>query len=187
MNETRKWIVAVFMVVILIALVYLSSGLNAPKIDSKEDAGIEIATPVLLSEVSDEMPPMSIHQYGLSEYQILNDIVAQGSIISQYKRTFKNTARLDYDVEGTYLDFVNDMEEYRVNLKRDLTELKSMNPKLEVSQYEQQKAIEKVERLYVLVAEYPEHTKRLKDTVKYLTECEYALRRVSNQMKLPSE
>ena len=187
MNETKKWIIASFMVIILIALVYLSNGLNSPKIDSKEDSNLDIATPVLLTETSDEMPPMSIHQYGLSEYQILNDIVAQGSILSHYKRTFKNTARFDYDVESAYADFVNDMEEYRVNLKRDITELKSMNPKLPVSQQEQKKTLEKVERLYTIISDYPNHTSRVQDTVKYLTECEYALRRVNNQMKLPSE
>ena len=79
------------------------------------------------------------------------------------------------------------MEEYRVNLKRDITELRSMNPKLAESKYEQKKALEKVERLYTLVSDYPNHTSRVKDTVKYLTECEYALRRVNNQLKLPSE
>ena len=187
MNETKKWIIASFMVITLIVLVYLSNGLNSPQLDSKEDSQIDISTPVLLSEASDEMPPSSIHQYGISEYQILSDIVAQGAIIPQYKRTFKNTARFDCDIESAYSDFASDMEEYRVNLKRDITELRAMNPKLAESKYEQKKALEKVERLYTLVADYPNHTSRVKDTVKYLTECEYALRRVNNQLKLPSE
>ena len=187
MSETRKWLIASFMVVTIIILVYLSNGLSAPTVNTKEDSGIDIATPVLMSETSDEMPPMASHQYGISEYQILNDIVSQGMVISHYKRTFKNIARQDYDIESAYADFSRDMEEYKTNLKKDLIELKSMNPKLSNAKYEQKDAIEKVERLYSVISDYPNHISRTKDTVNYLSQCEYALRRVSNQMKLPTE
>lgn len=187
MSEFRKWLVASFMVITILVLVYLSNGLTAPTVNTKEDSNVDISTPVLLSETSDEMPPMASHHYGISEYQLLNDIVSQGMVVSHYKRTFKNTVRQDYDVESAYADFARDMEEYKANLEKDLIELKSLNPKLPNAKYEQKNAIEKVERLYSVISDYPNHLNRTKDTVNYLSQCEYALRRVSNQMKLPTE
>lgn len=187
MDETKKYIIAGLIFFVCVILIAGTDSNFSSKINTENDKMLSQSSPLLFSEASDKMPPMSTHQYGMDEYQILNDIVSQGMIISQYKRNFTNTMRNNTDINMVYSDFIRDFEEYRKNLQDDLIRLKSMNPRLENAQYEQGNTIEKVERLYTKISDYKNHTTHVNDTVSYLRECEYELRRVSAQSKLPLE
>lgn len=186
-SEAKKWLLVCGIVILCFAMIVFADNGFANRLSAENDAKIDRATPVVLSEASDEMPSSSSYGYGVTEYQVLNDVVSEGMVIRQYQRIFKNTARKDYSIESAYKDYLSDMEEYRVNLKQDITMLKSMRPALKDAQYEQVNAVKKVERLYDKISDYKNHAHNLKDTLKYLEECEYELNRVSQQAKLPRE
>ena len=185
MDETKKYIIAGVIFFICIALVSLSDTNFTSRVNKENDKMFNQTTALSLDTASDKMPPMSSHQYGLDEYQILNDIVSQGMIISQYKRNFSISSRNNIDVVKLYSDFSYDFEEYKKHIHDDLVLLQSMNPKLADAQYEQKNTIEKVERLYEKISDYKNHLNNTNDTISYLRECEYELRRVSAQSKLP--
>ena len=116
---------------------------------------------------------------------MLNDIVSGGYVISQYKRVFTNGSRMDYDVEAAYSDYARDFEKYRHDLRQDIEYLKSLNPKLQDARYQQNDTLGKAERLYMKVSEYDSHMENVKDTIQYLSECQYELNRISIQSNLP--
>ena len=189
MNETRKWLVAAFMVFLCVVMLVLTFGttkhffLDNRTTDS--DVVFDKESPVSLADYSDEMPYAGSHTYGIDEYKILNNIVSEGGIIAQYKMLFTNLKRKDYDIDSTYEDFDHDFAEYAEHLKEYLVDLKSMRPAVDTSRMEQEQTVEKVARLYNVIREYRNHNTRLNDTLRYLDTCEYELSRVSAQMKLP--
>lgn len=189
MNETRKWFVAAFMVFLCVVMLVLTFGttkhffLDNRTTDS--DSVFDKESPVSLADYSDEMPYAGSHTYGIDEYKILNNIVSEGGIITQYKMLFKNLKRRDYDIDSTYEDFDHDFAEYAEHLKGYLVDLKSMRPAVDTSSMEQEQTVEKVARLYNAIRDYRNHNTRLNDTLRYLDNCEYELSRVSAQMKLP--
>lgn len=187
MKEEKKWLLAGAIVVICLALIVFVDNGFSNRLSAENDAYLQRTTPVVLNEASDEMPKSSTHGYGISEYQVLNDVVSQGMVVRQYKRIFKNTARKDYSIENAYKDFADDMEEYKTNLGRDIAMLKEQRPALDNAKYEQANTVKKLEALYVVVSDYKDHLRNLNDTLRYLDECEYALNRVAQQSKLPME
>ena len=187
MKENKKWLLAGVIVVICLALIVFVDNGFSNRLNAENDAYLQRTAPVLLDEASNEMPKSSAYTYGISEYQILNDVASQGMVVRQYKRIFKNTARKDYSVENAYMDFAEDMEEYKTNLGKDIAMLKGQRPALDNAKYEQANTVKKLEALYSVVADYKNHVHNLNDTLRYLDDCEYALNRVYQQSKLPME
>lgn len=192
MDNTKKYILAFLLVILCFFMCYLMkgdsySGFNNNLSQNKNtEYAFSKQNAVSLNNTSDDMPPISSIQYGFNENRILNSIVSEGYFISSYKRTFVNRERNDYDVESRYSDFNHDFEQYRIQLKNHLIDLKSANPKLDDAKFEQRNTVEKVERLYNIISEYSNHNTNIKDTISYLKECEYELNRVSLQNKLPN-
>lgn len=106
MNETQKWFVGGFLVLLCVVLIVISDSNIFTRTTSSIDRTFDSQSAVSLSTTSaDDMPPMSNNQYQVEELKMLNDIVSGGYVISQYKRVFTNGSRMDYDVEAAYSDY----------------------------------------------------------------------------------
>lgn len=183
MSEAKKWMLSIFIVVLSIIAMACFDGGFRQKLHN-ENASLD-TTPVVLSDASDEMPESSPYTYGVSEYQIINDMTSQGMVLREYKKVFKNTSRRDYDISEAYHDFDEDMGQYTTHLRQALAALKAQRPAVNESKQEQTDTIAKVEKLYQAVSQYKSHEESPKDTVAFLEDCEYALSRLSLQAKLP--
>lgn len=186
-SSMQKGIVVASLCLVCFLCIVISNGLTGkpPAISASDTGGFDIKTPMKMSEVTDEMPPMSQHSYGISEYQVLSDIVSQGGIIAQYRHIFQNRAREDYDIKGAYEDYSTDMLNYKAKLEEHIATLSSLSPATQAAQKQQELTLSKVKQLYAKVAEFDEHQKNPKDTVKYLDSCSMTLRRVNQAMTLP--
>lgn len=184
MGESSKWLAVGFIVVVCSVLLNFSGG---SKISSDHDKQVERETPYSFSKGTDDMPESSNYTYGIKEYQVLNDVVSEGMVIKRYQRIFKNTLRKDYDIEAAYVDFARDMEEYKTHLRNNIADLKAMRPAQEQTRYEQANALKKLEEFYSKLSEYPGRSGNIKDTLKFLDECEYELGKLHQEQKLPKE
>lgn len=186
MNPIKKWILAIFLLILCLAISYLSSIDTYSNNTNNNNNTTSLESNFSLKNNSDDMPKVSSTQYIFNENRILNQVVIQGNFIHSYKRIFTNNMRNDYNIESTYNDFNNDFEEYRLNLKEMILSLQSENPALNDSKNEQTQTLKKLNRLYDTISDYKNHNTHIKDTLKYLKECENELNRINNQSKLPT-
>lgn len=150
-------------------------------VDTKE---VDLKTPVSLSEVSDEMPPMSTYTYLTEDYRAINDVVSGGAFIETYRRTFTNTLRQDYDINATYEDFRTDFARYARDVRTTISKLEAMRPAQSDGRLQQRETLEKMNRLYATISRYDEQ-RNLKQTIKFLNDCRADLQRLQQQQKLP--
>lgn len=153
-----------------------NSHLNTREVDSKN--------PVLLSEVSDQMPPMSTYTYLTEDYRAIGELVTEGRIIENYRRTFTNTLRQDYDINEAYADFQTDFERYARDIRNTIARIEAMRPEQSDGRLQQRETLEKMNRLYDTVSRYNTQN-NLKQTIKFLNECRADLQRLQQQQKLP--
>ena len=150
-------------------------------VDTKD---VDVKSPVLLSEVSDEMPPMSTYTYMTEDYRAINDVVSEGAFIETYRRIFTNTLRQDYDISATYEDFNTDFSRYARNVRNTIAKIEAMHPAQPDGRLQQRETLEKMNRLYATINHYNEQ-RDLKQTVKFLNDCRADLQRLQQQQKLP--
>lgn len=180
MTETQKnVIVAVFLAIGTIS--FLAAVTDSPSAPSKDSRDVPEA-----NSLSQEMPADSIYQYGTREYVVINDMVSKGMVLRQYKRTFTNLTRQNFDVAATYRDFDRDMEQYARYLKEDIIKLQSYRPARDGAKQSQADTLERAKELYTIVLQYKQHEDSPKDTLEYLGNCLFELDRLNQQSKLPN-
>lgn len=145
---------------------------------------VDVKSPVLLSEVSDEMPPMSTYTYLTEDYRAINDVVSGGAFIENYRRIFTNTLRQDYDINATYEDFNTDFARYARDIRNTISKIEAMRPEQPDGRLQQRETLEKMNRLYATVSSYDEQ-RNIKQTIKFLNDCRQDLQRLQQQQKLP--
>ena len=145
---------------------------------------VDVKSPVLLSEVSDEMPPMSTYNYLTEDYRAINDVVSGGAFIENYRRIFTNTLRQDYDINATYEDFNTDFARYARDIRNTISKIEAMRPEQPDGRLQQRETLEKMNRLYATVSSYDEQ-RNIKQTIKFLNDCRQDLQRLQQQQKLP--
>lgn len=145
---------------------------------------VDVKSPVLLSEVSDEMPPMSTYTYLTEDYRAINDVVSGGAFIENYRRVFTNTLRQDYDINATYEDFNTDFARYARDIRNTISKIEAMRPEQPDGRLQQRETLEKMNRLYATVSSYDEQ-RNIKQTIKFLNDCRQDLQRLQQQQKLP--
>ena len=154
---------------------------NNSILDTKE---VDVKSPVLLSEVSDEMPPMSTYTYLTEDYRAINDVVSGGAFIENYRRVFTNTLRQDYDINATYEDFNTDFARYARDIRNTISKIEALRPEQPDGRLQQRETLEKMNRLYATVSSYDEQ-RNIKQTIKFLNDCRQDLQRLQQQQKLP--
>lgn len=187
-DKSKKIAVIVGIVFICIGIMVLTGDNNKKSVfedksvvDTKD---VDVKSPVLLSEVSDEMPPMSTYTYMTEDYRAINDVVSEGAFIETYRRIFTNTLRQDYDISATYEDFNTDFSRYARNVRNTIAKIEAMHPAQPDSRLQQRETLEKMNRLYATINHYNEQ-RDLKQTVKFLNDCRADLQRLQQQQKLP--
>ena len=187
-DKSKKIAVIVGIVFICIGIMVLTGDNNKKSVfedksvvDTKD---VDVKSPVLLSEVSDEMPPMSTYTYMTEDYRAINDVVSEGAFIETYRRIFTNTLRQDYDVSATYEDFNTDFSRYARNVRNTIAKIEAMHPAQPDGRLQQRETLEKMNRLYATINHYNEQ-RDLKQTVKFLNDCRADLQRLQQQQKLP--
>ena len=187
-DKSKKIAVIVGIVFICIGIMVLTGDNNKKSVfedksvvDTKD---VDVKSPVLLSEVSDEMPPMSTYTYMTEDYRAINDVVSEGAFIETYRRIFTNTLRQDYDISATYEDFNTDFSRYARNVRNTIAKIEAMHPAQPDGRIQQRETLEKMNRLYATINHYNEQ-RDLKQTVKFLNDCRADLQRLQQQQKLP--
>lgn len=187
-DKSKKIAVIVGIVFICIGIMVLTGDNNKKSVfedksvvDTKD---VDVKSPVLLSEVSDEMPPMSTYTYMTEDYRAINDVVSEGAFIETYRRIFTNTLRQDYDISATYEDFNTDFSRYARNVRNTIAKIEAMHPAQPDGRLQQRETLEKMNRLYATINHYNEQ-RDLKQTVKFLNDCRADLQRLQQQQKLP--
>lgn len=187
-DKSKKIAVIVGIVFICIGIMVLTGDNNKKSVfednsvvDTKD---VDVKSPVLLSEVSDEMPPMSTYTYMTEDYRAINDVVSEGAFIETYRRIFTNTLRQDYDISATYEDFNTDFARYARNVRNTIAKIEAMHPAQPDGRLQQRETLEKMNRLYATINHYNEQ-RDLKQTVKFLNDCRVDLQRLQQQQKLP--
>lgn len=187
-DKSKKIAVIVGIVFICIGIMVLTGDNNKKSVfedksvvDTKD---VDVKSPVLLSEVSDEMPPMSTYTYMTEDYRAINDVVSEGAFIETYRRIFTNTLRQDYDISATYEDFNTDFSRYVRNVRNTIAKIEAMHPAQPDGRLQQRETLEKMNRLYATINHYNEQ-RDLKQTVKFLNDCRADLQRLQQQQKLP--
>ena len=187
-DKSKKIAVIVGIVFICIGIMVLTGDNNKKSVfedksvvDTKD---VDVKSPVLLSEVSDEMPPMSTYTYMTEDYRAINDVVSEGAFIETYRRIFTNTLRQDYDISATYEDFNTDFSRYARNVRNTIAKIEAMHPAQPDGRLQQRETLEKMNRLYATINHYNEQ-RDLKQTVKFLNDCRAGLQRLQQQQKLP--
>ena len=187
-DKSKKIAVIVGIVFICIGIMVLTGDNNKKSVfedksvvDTKD---VDVKSPVLLSEVSDEMPPMSTYTYMTEDYRAINDVVSEGAFIETYRRIFTNTLRQDYDISTTYEDFNTDFARYARNVRNTIAKIEAMHPAQPDGRLQQRETLEKMNRLYATINHYNEQ-RDLKQTVKFLNDCRADLQRLQQQQKLP--
>ena len=173
-DKSKKIAVIVGIVFICIGIMVLTGDNNKKSVfedksvvDTKD---VDVKSPVLLSEVSDEMPPMSTYTYMTEDYKAINDVVSEGAFIETYRRIFTNTLRQDYDISATYEDFNTDFSRYARNVRNTIAKIEAMHPAQPDGRLQQRETLEKMNRLYATINHYNEQ-RDLKQTVKFLNDC----------------
>ena len=187
-DKSKKIAVIVGIVFICIGIMVLTGDNNKKSVfedksvvDTKD---VDVKSPVLLSEVSDEMPPMATYTYMTEDYRAINDVVSEGAFIETYRRIFTNTLRQDYDISATYEDFNTDFSRYARNVRNTIAKIEAMHPAQPDGRLQQRETLEKMNRLYATINHYNEQ-RDLKQTVKFLNDCRADLQRLQQQQKLP--
>ena len=187
-DKSKKIAVIIGIVFICIGIMVLTGDNNKKSVfedksvvDTKD---VDVKSPVLLSEVSDEMPPMSTYTYMTEDYRAINDVVSEGAFIETYRRIFTNTLRQDYDISATYEDFNTDFSRYARNVRNTIAKIEAMHPAQPDGRLQQRETLEKMNRLYATINHYNEQ-RDLKQTVKFLNDCRADLQRLQQQQKLP--
>lgn len=187
-DKSKKIAVIVGIVFICIGIMVLTGDNNKKSVfedksvvDTKD---VDVKSPVLLSEVSDEMSPMSTYTYMTEDYRAINDVVSEGAFIETYRRIFTNTLRQDYDISATYEDFNTDFSRYARNVRNTIAKIEAMHPAQPDGRLQQRETLEKMNRLYATINHYNEQ-RDLKQTVKFLNDCRADLQRLQQQQKLP--
>lgn len=187
-DKSKKIAVIVGIVFICIGIMVLTGDNNKKSVfedksvvDTKD---VDVKSPVLLSEVSDEMPPMSTYTYMTEDYRAINDVVSEGAFIETYRRIFTNTLRQDYDISATYEDFNTDFSRYARNVRNTIAKIEAMHPAQPDGRLQQRETLEKMNRLYATINHYNKQ-RDLKQTVKFLNDCRADLQRLQQQQKLP--
>ena len=150
-DKSKKIAVIVGIVFICIGIMVLTGDNNKKSVfedksvvDTKD---VDVKSPVLLSEVSDEMPPMSTYTYMTEDYRAINDVVSEGAFIETYRRIFTNTLRQDYDISATYEDFNTDFSRYARNVRNTIAKIEAMHPAQPDGRLQQRETLEKMNRL----------------------------------------
>ena len=187
-DKTKKIAVIGAIVAICVGIIVLTGDSDRKSVfednsilDTKE---VDVKSPVLLSEVSDEMPPMSTYTYLTEDYRAINDVVSGGAFIENYRRIFTNTLRQDYDINATYEDFNNDFARYARDIRNTISKIEAMRPEQPDGRLQQRETLEKMNRLYATVSNYDEQ-RNIKQTIKFLNDCRQDLQRLQQQQKLP--
>lgn len=187
-DKTKKIAVIGAIVAICVGIMVLTGDSDRKSVfednsilDTKE---VDVKSPVLLSEVSDEMPPMSTYTYLTEDYRAINDVVSGGAFIENYRRVFTNTLRQDYDINATYEDFNTDFARYARDIRNTISKIEAMRPEQPDGRLQQRETLEKMNRLYATVSSYDEQ-RNIKQTIKFLNDCRQDLQRLQQQQKLP--
>ena len=187
-DKTKKIAVIGAIVAICVGIMVLTGDSDRKSVfednsilDTKE---VDVKSPVLLSEVSDEMPPMSTYTYLTEDYRAINDVVSGGAFIENYRRIFTNTLRQDYDINATYEDFNTDFARYARDIRNTISKIEAMRPEQPDGRLQQRETLEKMNRLYATVSSYDEQ-RNIKQTIKFLNDCRQDLQRLQQQQKLP--
>ena len=187
-DKTKKIAVIGAIVAICVGIMVLTGDSDRKSVfednsilDTKE---VDVKSPVLLSEVSDEMPPMSTYTYLTEDYRAINDVVSGGAFIENYRRVFTNTLRQDYDINATYDDFNTDFARYARDIRNTISKIEAMRPEQPDGRLQQRETLEKMNRLYATVSSYDEQ-RNIKQTIKFLNDCRQDLQRLQQQQKLP--
>lgn len=187
-DKTKKIAVIGAIVAICVGIMVLTGDSDRKSVfednsilDTKE---VDVKSPVLLSEVSDEMPPMSTYNYLTEDYRAINDVVSGGAFIENYRRVFTNTLRQDYDINATYEDFNTDFARYARDIRNTISKIEAMRPEQPDGRLQQRETLEKMNRLYATVSSYDEQ-RNIKQTIKFLNDCRQDLQRLQQQQKLP--
>lgn len=187
-DKTKKIAVIGAIVTICVGIMVLTGDSDRKSVfednsilDTKE---VDVKSPVLLSEVSDEMPPMSTYTYLTEDYRAINDVVSGGAFIENYRRVFTNTLRQDYDINATYEDFNTDFARYARDIRNTISKIEAMRPEQPDGRLQQRETLEKMNRLYATVSSYDEQ-RNIKQTIKFLNDCRQDLQRLQQQQKLP--
>lgn len=187
-DKTKKIAVIGSIVAICVGIMVLTGDSDRKSVfednsilDTKE---VDVKSPVLLSEVSDEMPPMSTYTYLTEDYRAINDVVSGGAFIENYRRIFTNTLRQDYDINATYEDFNTDFARYARDIRNTISKIEAMRPEQPDGRLQQRETLEKMNRLYATVSNYDEQ-RNIKQTIKFLNDCRQDLQRLQQQQKLP--
>lgn len=187
-DKSKKIAVIVGIVFICIGIMVLTGDNNKKSVFEDKSVvdtkNVDVKSPVLLSEVSDEMPPMSTYTYMTEDYRAINDVVSEGAFIETYRRIFTNTLRQDYDISATYEDFNTDFSRYARNVRNTIAKIEAMHPAQPDGRLQQRETLEKMNRLYATINHYNEQ-RDLKQTVKFLNDCRADLQRLQQQQKLP--
>lgn len=187
-DKTKKIAVIGAIVAICVGIIVLTGDSDRKSVfednsilDTKE---VDVKSPMLLSEVSDEMPPMSTYTYLTEDYRAINDVVSGGAFIENYRRIFTNTLRQDYDINATYEDFNTDFARYARDIRNTISKIEAMRPEQPDGRLQQRETLEKMNRLYATVSNYDEQ-RNIKQTIKFLNDCRQDLQRLQQQQKLP--
>lgn len=187
-DKTKKIAVIGAIVAICVGIMVLTGDSDRKSVfednsilDTKE---VDVKSPVLLSEVSDEMPPMSTYTYLTEDYRAINDVVSGGAFIENYRRVFTNTLRQDYDINATYEDFNTDFARYARDIRNTISKIEAMRPEQPDGRLQQRETLEKMNRLYATVSSYDKQ-RNIKQTIKFLNDCRQDLQRLQQQQKLP--
>ncbi len=186
-NEKKRKIVAIILMVCLIALVLVVTGDG--KIRTKaSDTSVSETSHNFIRPLSyiDRQPVASRHTYLVNEAKTVTELVVnQGLFIAEYKKDFKNLQNYDYNIDARYKDFALDMNRYKEKIEDAISTIQSMRPDDDATIAHQQEMVEKLSRLRDSVREYRNHMRTPKDTINYLAQCQYELRRVSDSVLLP--
>lgn len=177
--EKKKKVVGIIMICVALALILLCTTQTIENYGPGRDEKAvfnDLRAPV---STTSEQPSIDRHNYLMHEKKIITErVTSKGIVFSEYKKDFANTARKNYDIEARFSDMARDLEGFAEEVENARMEIQSFRPSDGETKQHQADLLGRLDRLHAKIMEYKDHMRSPKDTVKYLDECQYELRRV---------